>query len=754
MPVSADLPSCGGHLVTVDGRALPLRSTRLSVRASGGLATVKVVQTFANPYAEVLQVRYLLPLPAEAAVAGFAFTLGDRRIEGAIERRAVARDRFEQALAEGHTAGLLEQERSALFAQELGNVPAGASVQAEIDVDQMLAWHDGGWDWRFPTTVAPRYQGGPGRVPDAVRIDVPVADGALAVRLQVELHVDDDLAVGGVVRSPSHALRVDTSGARPVVHIVDAPLDRDVVVRWQVASPGVGAAVQCARPAAGALAAEAHGLLTLVPPQQAPVVGMPRDLVVLLDISGSMQGQPLAAAQAITAALVRSLTPADRLELVAFADRPRPWLGAPCFATEGNRDAALKWLAALQASGGTEMRAAILAALQPLRDGAQRQVVLVTDGQIGFEAEITAAILHHLPASSRVHVVGVGSAPNRSLTRSAARAGHGLEVLVGLDEDPAPAVQRLLARTVAPLVTGLAVGGSAVRGVHPRALPDLFAGAPVRLALQLRPEGGDVVVTGVTAAGPFRRELSVAASERGAGAAAVSRLCGREWIEDLEAQLAGGGDVAGTVATIERLGMSFGLATRATSWLAIDERVGVDPQQPRRVVAMPHALPHGMSCAGLGLRPAMVAAASADAIGFSCEVAPACPAPAGQRFRVQDKEHETLKQPAPAEKRKRALSPAESVPAVAASLRTRSVREWVFDITGMVEWRLPDRVVLVFADGSECTARVEKARSTVGGPVAPGLTVRLVVDGAGLLPVSPVALRLGLAMHAEVVPIA
>ena len=142
LPVSHSLAT-GARLVTTDGRALPLRATRLVAHGAGGVATVKVVMTFANPFAEVLQVRYQLPLPADGAVAGFAFTLGDRRIQGQVDRRAAARERFERALVEGRTAGLLEQERSALFTQELGNLPPGAEVVAEVDVDQPLIWVDG-----------------------------------------------------------------------------------------------------------------------------------------------------------------------------------------------------------------------------------------------------------------------------------------------------------------------------------------------------------------------------------------------------------------------------------------------------------------------------------------------------------------------------------------------------------------------------------------------------------------------------------
>lgn len=771
LPVSHPLPA-GGRLVAADGRALPLRGTRLVARSAGGIATVKVVQTFANPFAEVLQVRYLLPLPADGAVAGFAFTLGERRIQGQIDRRAAARERFERALVEGRTAGLLEQERSALFTQELGNLPPGAEVTAEVDVDQPLSWIDGQWEWRFPTTVAPRYLGAEGRIADAPAVTAAIADGPLPARLQVELLVADALLAGGVPTSTSHPLRAVSRDGGTGITIADAPLDRDVVVRWPVAAPAVGVGLCLARPPhAAAHAHEAYGLLTLLPPSSPALARQSRDLIVLLDISGSMQGQPLAAAQRVTADLIESLDANDRLQLIAFATRPEPWLGVPCFATEGNKAAALRWLMGLRAGGGTEMRDAILAALQPLREHAQRQVVLVTDGLIGFEAEIVAAIRSRLPASSRVHVVGVGSAPNRTLTRGAARAGRGIEVLVGLQDDPAPAARSLLARTAAPLVTDLRLGGTALLGVCPEATPDLFADAPARLSLRLSAEGGTVTVLGATAAGPFAHELSFAPIAPDSGEAIVSRLVGREWVEDLEAAIAAGEDVAANTERIERIGLQFGLATRATSWVAVDGAPSVDPREPRRLVDVPHELAFGLSVQGLGLRPAGAAtramamppeAMSLGADGAARMLPPPAAAPRSRIVRREVgrdagdvRKAKSMPEPAMPVHEQRAKDvgplPAGSPPAGRAVLRLRDAGVWTFDVFGQVQWSLPSQVVLVFADGSEVVVDVVPERTTRAGAVAPGVAVRLVVRATGLAAAVPVRLRLGAGVELPVV---
>ncbi|MEP7119991.1 MAG: VIT domain-containing protein [Byssovorax sp.] len=605
---STDTTRAGGRLVSTTGRALPLLGTSLTADASGGVARVVVEQRFHNPHAEPLAVTYSLPLPADGAVSGFAFRIGGRRVVGEVDRKKAARERYEQALVDGRSAAILEQDRSSLFTQEIGNIPPGEEIIAEVIIDQRLRWLDeGAWEWRFPTVVGPRYLGEAGRVQDAARVVQDIADAPLAARLTLTCSVRDALVEGRRPESPSHALTTfETRGALRIElsEKLGARLDRDVVVRWPVASPRVGLTIDSGRaPAEHARSATAYGLLTVVPPSlESSFRSVPRDLIVLLDTSGSMGGEPLAQAQRITLSLIDTLRDDDRLELIEFSSSTRRWKRGAVAATRSARAEASAWVRALQASGSTEMRTGILEALDSLREGSQRQIVLITDGMIGFESQVVAAIETRLPASSRVHTVGVGSSVNRSLTGPAARAGRGLEVVIGIGEDPERAVSRLLARTSAPLLVELEVAGSAVIDHAPLKLPDLFAGAPALIGVAMRPEGGEIVVRGRTAEGAWEQRLHIAAIDAGTGNQAVIALFGREAVEDLETHLAGGGDKREIDATIERLGVDFQIATRLTSWIAVSRDVTVDPRDALRHERMPHDLPYGMSAEGVGLR--------------------------------------------------------------------------------------------------------------------------------------------------------
>jgi Ca-activated chloride channel family protein len=588
--------SNGARLVSRTGAELPLRGITLTCEAVGGIAHTRLRQHFTNAYPTPLELTYSFPLPPDGAVAGYEVHAGNRVITGRIARRDEARAQYETARLEGRTASLVEQERANLFTLYLGNIPPSTDVAVTLTIDHALRWIPGGvWEWRFPTVVAPRYLGANGVVSDADLLTIDVVNGATSPTASVALTIADDLAVAPT--SSTHALSLTGS---TVTLAKNAVLDRDIVIRWPAPRKGPACTIHTVRAAASEPADDAaYGLLTIVPPVGGEET-LARDLVLLLDVSGSMEGKPLEQLKAVVTGLIDSLNDDDRVEMVAFSSRQVRYREEPVAATSEERQRARAWIGGLQANGGTELISAIDAALRPLRADASRQVIVVTDGLIGFESKAVRAIRDSLPQRSRLHTVGVGSASNRAFLRPAARAGRGMEILIDLDDAAERGTDRILAATREPVVVDVTLHGSALLDSAPR-LPDLLTGSPVLAALRLRPEGGTLVLCGNTAHGVWEERLDVPRTLPGEGREAIPALWAREAIEDLELDLACGGERIEIDRRIEQIALQYLISSRLTSWIAIAAEPGVDPRHPVRIERLPQALPYGMSAEGVGL---------------------------------------------------------------------------------------------------------------------------------------------------------
>lgn len=748
-----------GGLTSVDGRAYPLEGAHLEGRAEGGLAFTTLRQRFLNPWAEALEVEYTLPLPADGAVLGYVVTVGERRIVGEVQTREVAERTYRDALYEGRTAGLLEQDRADTFQQRLGNIPAGTPVEVEISVLHPLAFtpadEEGagaGWEYRFPTVVGVRYMGAEGRVPDARRLSPDREAGGLPARLTLDLAIPDAPGAEGV-ESATHPIRVE---AGRVSLAAGAALDRDLVVRWPAPAPGVGVRVV----EGGGLEGDngRYALVTVLPPE-VPARTVQRDLTILLDSSGSMEGVPLALAKQVVATLLLSLRTGDRFELLSFGSRVEDLVGGACRVDANTLRRALECLDAVEARGGTEMRQAVARALNPLRPDAQRQVVLVTDGYIGFEGEVVAEAMRALPAGVRFHAVGVGAAPNRTLTGGLARAGRGVEVFA-LDEASARvAAGRLVAATARPILTGLTVGGSAVHASAPARPRDIMAGQPAVLTVELAPGGGTLELSGVLAGeGPWRRVVDLPAWKgdhvaRGGTPLPLGALHGRETVADLELEEAAGASRQEIDSGIERVALRHRIVSRRTSLVAVAEEPSVDPRLPRRRERLAVELPAGVSAQGVEFPVSPSPGGRMRTARAAFEAAPMMANLDGSY------DHEALMDLAmPAESPSiRAPRPWDLLKKVGGGGPGSEVTAEVIRRDGnllVVEFDVPSHgfelpvgtVTVILEDGRRVQAVVEPGESTARGPWNAGVRVRLGLrshEGAPWAGTTQVTLRWG-----------
>jgi Ca-activated chloride channel homolog len=506
-------PGCLGALATARGN-LPLVALDVRAHVVGLAARIEVVQGFANPLAEPIEATYVFPLPDRAAVTRFRLRVGARLIEGVIQERAAARADYDAAVRAGQRAAIAEEDRPDVFTVRVGNLLPGEHAAVELELTGPLAVDDDEVTFRFPLVVAPRYiPGAPlegesvgdgtaldtDAVPDASRISPPVLlpGQASPVRLALALELDPLGLPVGPLRSSLHAVVETAAGGRWRIALgAGERLDRDFVLRWTVGGAAVTSALAVSPDAEGD---EATFALTVVPPP-AHGVGRPRDLVFVLDRSGSMEGWKMVAARRAAARIIDGLTGRDRFAVLAFDDRidePAGLVGMVP-ATDRNRFRAVEFLATLASRGGTELAAPLARASRLLDDGEagrDRVLVLCTDGQVGNEDQILASLGGEL-RGKRVFTLGIDQAVNAGFLKRLAAVGGGSCELLESEDRLDDAMERIHRRVAAPVATELSLrldGAELVPGsVTPRRLPDLMAGSPLVIRGRLRRVGGAV----------------------------------------------------------------------------------------------------------------------------------------------------------------------------------------------------------------------------------------------------------------------
>lgn len=594
--------------------AAPLVSTRIAVSVTGPILRATVSQRFRNPAGAWVEGVYAFPLPEESAVDGLRLRIGDRFVEGRIEEREKARETYEAAKAEGTKAALVEEERPNLFTTSVANIGPGEVVVVQIAFQQTLAPKDGRWELRMPLVAAPRYNPAPAvrtvdfgadgwavdpvadPVPDRGRIESPVIDPRGSVGLTNPVSLEVDLAPGwplAGLESPSHDIAVTGEGeARRVALAGPVSADRDFVLRWRPAG-GEASASLFGETQGGSR----HLLLTLAPPEIPETAVGPREVIFVQDVSGSMAGQSIEQARLGLAAAIRRLRPQDSFNLIVFNDRFARLFETPRAAMGEAVETAIAAVGGLEADGGTEMYPALEAALSTRgSDPARlRQVIFLTDGAVGNEAEMLALIDRAL-GRSRLFTVGIGSAPNSHFMVRAAEMGRGAHVYIGDPDEVQAAMDALFAKIERPAITDLALDLPAdVDGeVYPAPLPDLYAGSPLAIALRVGEARGLARLSGRLAGEPWAVDIPLGGAADRPG---VARLWARRKIASIEAlrlrTATGPSEAEALDAMLLATALEAGLVSRLTALVAVDTTASRPAGAETVTRDVPLALPAG-----------------------------------------------------------------------------------------------------------------------------------------------------------------
>lgn len=553
---------------------LPLRGVQAEVDIAGVIAKVRLVQTYVNDGRETLEAIYLFPASTRAAVHAMRMTVGERVIEARIRERAKARQEYDQAKRAGQTASLLEQQRPNVFQMSLANILPGDEVRVELEYTELLVPTGGQYEFVLPSVVGPRYSNQPAAGAPASQRWVenpylragqpPAHDWGLELDLRAGLPI-------AKLTSPSHPLEVDFTGQRTArIELGDDPTagNRDFILRYRLAGDAIQQGMLLSETEAGN-----YFLVMAQPPARPEKTDLvAREYLFILDVSGSMHGYPLDISKQVVRELLKDLRSYDTFNVLLFAGGSAVLSDKPLAATRANIRRAQEFIHLAQGGGGTELLPALERALAlPRAEGVSRSLVLLTDGYVSVERE-AFELIRKRRADANLFAFGIGSSVNRYLIEGLARSGLGEPFVVTGPEEAEEKARRFREYIRAPVLSDVQVAfeGFEAYDVEPMGVPDLFAQRPVIVFGKYKGEAtGRVRISGRTASGPVDLDLDVARADRAQANGALRFLWARHRIRELD-DLAQFGRDEEIEREVTQLGLTHGLLTRYTSFVAVD----------------------------------------------------------------------------------------------------------------------------------------------------------------------------------------
>ncbi len=617
-------------LASVDGSlsAALLLETHIEGEINGLIAKLTLRQTFRNTSTQWVNGRYVFPMPEKSAVESLTLETGGRLIRGVVKEKQQAKKEFAAAKASGKKAGLMEQNRPNLFSMSLANIAPLGEVIAEITWVETVEFDAGMFALRLPTTLTPRYIPGRPLVTDVNSEDYmleqkividgssgwaqntdQVMDAALITpfqigdsgaaanhRFTIDLGLSAGIPLAGIT-SATHGIEVTQIGqdglANPRQRIrflnVSEPMDRDLVISWTpAASSTPDAAVFTQHHAEGN-----HTLLMLMPPQKNIVQTVPREIIFIIDSSGSMAGVSMPQARQGLKTALGYLSPVDRFNIVDFDNSAKALFGLPMQATQSHLARADQFVTNLVADGGTNMEAALsLAFSMPIAKNYLRQIVFITDGSVGNESNLFRLINKRL-GEARLFTMGIGSAPNSHFMRGAAHYGRGSYHFTDSLDQAAVRMNELFTKINRPVMRDIQIHWPENSDVefYPSRIPDLYLGEPIMILAKTSSPPGEIEISGKLSGSSWKRVIRADGAPIGSG---LDKIWARRKVDSLESRQVIAGKPLGHIKQqIVDLGVAHQLVTRFTSFIAVEEKLSRTSGQSVANATVPNLMPKG-----------------------------------------------------------------------------------------------------------------------------------------------------------------
>jgi len=601
------LPTMGLSILDDKGQVravCPLERTEVESDIAGQIARVVVTQHFSNPSTTPIEALYTFPLPHDSAVDGMKFQIGEREIVGEIKKRAEAAQIYQEAKANGQNAALLDQERPNIFSQRVANILPGQKIEVRISFSQPVVYRAGHYEWEFPTVVGPRFV--TPQTPDAEKITPPITPEGIKAGhdLTMRVHLQSAVPLGDI-SSALHPINVTRSGEREAdISLKDGATlpNRDFVLRFAPRDNALqtGLLVRSNSDGSGWFQ------LVIQPPAAPPKAQIaPKEMVFVIDQTGSQMGAPIEKAKETMRYCIQNLNAGDTFQLLGFNTDVFPCFPKPVEATPENIARALAYLKPLEGAGGTDiLKAADYALKIPDDPNRPRIVCFMTDGYVGDDRQIIQYVRDHR-GRARMFPFGVGNGVNRYLIDGMAREGRGIPEYALLNEDGKQIAQRFYERLANPLLLDVKAdwGALPVAEVFPKVVPDVFESGPVVLTGRfLKPVAGEMVVSGRIGGKEWSRRVPVDFSSEGSGGAGLPSVWARQKIEDLSnrtpnEQTSGEG-AKDLEAQVTKVALDYHLMSPFTSFVAVEPRV-VNVGGKQQTVEVPVEMADGVSYQGI-----------------------------------------------------------------------------------------------------------------------------------------------------------
>jgi Ca-activated chloride channel family protein len=599
----------------------PLKHTSVTAKVSGYVSRVTVKQTFQNPFKDKIEAVYTFPLSDTGAVDEMIMKVGNRTIHGTIKKREEAKEIYDAAKARGNVASLLDQERPNIFTQSVANIEPGKEVEITIQYIDLLPYEDGKYSFAFPTVVGPRFNPGPPvgkqgtgwspdttEVSDASRITPPVTPAGTRAGHDISISVSID---GGVpisnIHSSLHEVSISNQSEKAAtVSLVNKNTipNKDFVLKWDVAGDKVKSGYLTYRDPK--TDKSGYFTLMLLPPKRVtPETVAPKEMIFLIDCSGSQSGLPLAKAKETLTYIVEHMNPNDSFQIISFNNTNSFLFDKPRTNSESTRRQAQAYIEGLEANGGTWMGPAVEAVFnQPADSNRLRIVTFMTDGYVGNDMEILGLVKKHRGAS-RWFPFGTGNSVNRFLIDGIAREGGGESEFVLLNSEPGVVGKKFYDRISSPVLTDVKVDikGVETKEVFPRDVSDVWAQKPLYIKGRYT-NGGKAVatLTGLNAGTPYKQTMElnlpeVNATNPGIGSiwarAKVDRLMSEDWFGAQS-----GKPNKEIKDEIVQTALDHHIMTQYTSFVAVEEKYVTKGGKPTLEV-VPVEMPDGVSREGV-----------------------------------------------------------------------------------------------------------------------------------------------------------